>query len=357
MALPEVDAPDAWLRPEHVDAVLEHLREFASSNDGIDLTSLSTDPYGTLEQHPLLTIEHSDEPAGGCSVYGHYKPDPPTIHIVRAATFGRDQFTLLHEYAHHLQQHDPEWAEVEWRIEPDALRLRITEAIANAFASSALIPDGLLADISPVPTSAQIARLHQSVHASRQAAIVRVTRAAAIAAERAGTPENFFVSLADANGLIVFSQMVGDGLFPPPRDSQQPDIKRLFDAATAADGAATRIASDGIVYSTGNARTDIRLDLNLAHDGGYAFVVGTPEHRYGKQRWAQQVHMCPSSACEAEFNVDETITRCRTCGAPRCPECSTCDCEPTASSTCQRCWMELSKTDMAAGRTTHDDCA
>jgi hypothetical protein len=357
MALPEVASPDAWLRPEHVHAVVERLRDCSRNSEGVDLARLATAPYATLEQHPTLTIEYSDEPAGKCAVYGHYNPNPRTIHVVRASTYGRDDFTLLHEYAHHLQQHDPEWAEIEWRIEPDGLRLRVTEVIANAFASTALIPDVLLANISPVPTARQMAELHQSVRASRQAVIVRVTRSAAVAAQAAGTAQHFFVSLTDADGVIVFSQMVGDAVFPPPRESQQPDVKRLFDDAVAAAGSATRVASEGVTYSGGSARSDIRLDLHLAHDGGYAFVVGTPEHRYGTARWTQQVQVCSSPACGNEFIVDETITRCRICGAPRCPECRTCECESTPTNTCQRCWTELSKVDIAVGRTDHADCA
>jgi hypothetical protein len=356
MALPEVDTADDWLRQDQVDTVVAHLRAFARDQEGIDLDRLASAPYEVLEQHPTLAIEHSDEPSDGCDVYGHYRPDPPTIHVVRASTFGRDHFTLLHEYAHHLQQHHPEWAETEWRIKPDALRLRITEAIANQFASVALIPDPLLASVSAVPTARQMAALHKSVRASRQAAIVRVTRASAHAAAAAGIAEHFFVSLVETDGTVVFSQKVGDDLAPPPRDSHQPDIQALFESAYAADGNATRVTSEGITYSSGANRTDIRLDLHIAHDGGYAFVVGTKEHRYGSARWSKQTHLCSSAACEAEFIIDESVIRCSTCGTPRCPECRSCDCEATTSATCQRCFTELSAVDLSAGRTTHDDC-
>lgn len=356
MALPEVNSPDDWLRQDHVDKVVAHLRAFAGDKEGIDLNHLATAPYEALEQHPTLTIEHSDEPVGGCAVYGHYRPSPPTIHVVRASTFGRDHFTLLHEYAHHLQQHDPEWADIEWRIKPDALRLRITEAIANDFASTVLIPDHLLTIVSTVPTARQMAELHQSVRASRQAAIVRVTRASAHAAAAAGASEHFFVSLVEAGGTVVFSQMVGDDLYPPPRDRHQPDIQHLFQSAIAAGGSATRVTSDGITYSSGANRTDIRLDLHIAHDGAYAFVVGAKEHRYGTARWARRTHLCSSSACEAEFTLDDTITRCPVCTSPRCPECRTCDCETTATATCQRCFTELSAADRSAGRAVHDEC-
>lgn len=356
MALPEVNTADDWLRQENVDIVVTHLRSFARDQEGIDLTDLASSPYEVLERHPTLTIEHSDEPSGGCDVYGHYRPEPPTIHVVRASTFGRDHFTLLHEYAHHLQQHHPEWADIEWRIKPETLRLRITEAIANNFASAALIPDHLLASVSAVPTAREMAELHQSVRASRQAAIVRVTRAAAHAAAAAGTVEHFFLSLVAADGSVVFSQMVGDDLYPPPRGSHQPDIQRLFDVATAANGNASRVTSDGITYSSGSNRTDIRLDLHIAHDGGYAFVVGTKEHRYGTARWSKQTHLCPAAACETEFTVDETITHCPTCGSPRCPECRSCDCETTAKAACERCFTELSAADRSAGRTAHDEC-
>lgn len=356
MALPEVSSPHGWLGPEHLDAVVAHLRAYARDHEGIDLARLASAPYQVLEQHDGLTIEHSDEPIGGCAVFGHYDPSPPTIHIVRASTFGRDHFTLLHEYAHHLQQHDPDWAEVEWRIQPRALRVRITEAVANTFASTALIPEDLLAPIGAIPTARQMAELHQSVQASRQAAIMRVTRAATFTAQTAGASEDFFVSLADSSGTVIFSQMVGDEVFPPPKDSHQPDIQRLFETALTSDGRATRVTSEGITYGSGNNRSDIRLDLHIAHDGGYAFVVGTKEHRYGKARWTKQTHLCPSAACETEFELDETITRCPTCGSPRCPDCRACDCETTASTVCDKCFTELAAADRRAGRTSHDEC-
>lgn len=356
MALPRAGSPSDWLRHSHVDAVVEHLRAYARDHEGMDLDWLGRDPYGALDAHPTLTVEHSDEPTGECAVFGHYRPDPPTIHVVRASTYGRDHFTLLHEYAHHLQQHDEEWADIEWRIKPETLRLRITEAIANDFASKALIPAEALAHVSPIPSARQIADLHQSVCASRQAAIVRVTRAATIARASLTTSDPFFVSLVDTEGTVVFSQMIGDDLVQPPRDSHQPDMKRLFDTALTTEGRAAGVASHGITYTSGAARLDVRLDLQIAYDGGYAFVVGTPEHRYGTQRWAQQVHMCPSAACETEFAVTAEISRCPTCQAPRCPECGACDCDAEALVTCSRCFTTLSEAEQRAGLTDHQEC-
>lgn len=356
MALPEVTRPNHWLQQDNIDMVVAHLRAFARDKEGIDLNQLSDDPYEALERHPRLTIEHSDERSDGCDVYGHYRPDPPTIHVVRSSTAGRDHFTLLHEYAHHLQEHDREWAEIEWRIKPERLRLRIAEATANNFASAALIPNHLLTSVATVPTARQIAELHRAVRASRQAAIVGVTRASTRATAKSGTAEHFFVSLAARDGTVVFSQMVGDHLYPPPRDSHQPDIQRLFETAIAAGSSATQVTSDGIIYSRGKSRNDIRLDLHIAHDRGYAFVVGTKEHRYGDARWSTQTHLCSSPACDAEFPVDESVAHCPGCGTPRCPECQACDCESAVSATCDKCFIELSAADRGAGRTSHDEC-
>lgn len=356
MVLPDVGSPDEWLLPANSHTVVEHLRAFAHDEEGVDLDWLAAAPYDTLGKHPTLIIEHSDEPAGGCAVHGHYTPIPPTIHIVRAATYGRDNFTLLHEYAHHLQQHDPTWAEVEWRIKPESLRLRVGEAIANHFASTALIPAPLLDGISAVPTAREIAELHQSVRASRQAAIVRITQAAATTIQAAGGTEHFFVSLVDSTGVVVFSQSVGDDLAPPPRDSHQPDIEYLFRAAVSSDGSASKVTSHGLVYSTGSSRTDVRLDLHVADDGAYAFVVGTKEHRYGVARWDRSIRLCPSSACEADFVVEDSVTHCPICGAPQCPECRACECEPAPPAICMHCFTELSAVERNAGRSTHLEC-
>ncbi len=344
-----------WLGIDHIAAVVEHLCRYAAETEGISLEALASEPYETLEEHPGICIVHSDEPNDGCAVHGHYSPSPPTIHVVRSSTEGREHFTLLHEYAHHLQQHDPEWADVEWRIEPPELRRRVNEAVANEFASLTLIPASALVVVSPLPTARQVAELHQSARASRQAAIVRIAKVAESAAAT-GTMEHCFITLATVEGTVVFSSVLGDDVFPPPLGSYQPDLAALADAAVEAGGRARRVASHGIVYSSGTTRSDLILDGHLAHDGGYVFVVGTREHRYGRAKWDNVVHVCSSPACETEFTQQQVEEHCGTCHAARCPHCRACGCLPATLQTCQRCWTELSKAESDAGRTEHSEC-
>lgn len=357
MTLPVVPKPEAWRHPDNLDAAVQHLLGFAAG-EGIDVAALSKDPYAVLEAHPTITIRHSLPPSAGCSVFGHYTPKPPTIHVVQSATVGRDEFTLLHEYAHHLQKHDMEWADVEWRIEPESFRRRITEDVADTFASTVLIPEQLAADLSRIPTSRQIADMHIASHASRQAAIVRAAKRAQRQTldARSLPTEHFFITLARLDGTVVFSQMVGDDLFPPPRGSHQPDIATAATRAVEGDGHASLATSHGIIYGSGATRSDIRLDAHVAYDGDYLFAVGTREHRYGNAQWGAATYLCASPACDTEFVYDDTIATCRKCLQPKCPTCRTCQCPPTVNGVCPKCQQVLTAADKSAGRTEHDEC-
>jgi hypothetical protein len=74
-----------------------------------NLAALRDDPLGTLARSSGIAVEIEDGLADtGCGGGGDYRPSPPTIHL-HPATYRRDNFTLLHELGHHLQQSHDEW--------------------------------------------------------------------------------------------------------------------------------------------------------------------------------------------------------------------------------------------------------
>ena len=74
-----------------------------------NLAAVSDVPLGTLVQSTEITVTIEDGLADtGCGGGGYYRPSPPTIHL-HPATYRRDNFTLLHELGHHLQQWHDQW--------------------------------------------------------------------------------------------------------------------------------------------------------------------------------------------------------------------------------------------------------
>jgi hypothetical protein len=264
------------------------------------------------------------------------------------SNWGRDNFTVLHEYGHHLQQHDLDWADVLWRLTKINLGW-VEEQVSSRFASLVLIPDK---DMIPLLdrgaiTAKSMSALHGQHATSPQAMLVRLEAATY-------GREPVFVALADVDGTVVFATSLHPEMPHPPFRSIQPDIARLAEEALRSNLSATGSASFGITYSTGNSRSDIKLDVAVGASG-LVFVTGRPQHRYGSAQWARQEIECPAPACGEVFVWDETVQVCRRCAAPKCPECSACSCEDTITS-CQKCNLALTPADIAAGRTAHDEC-
>ncbi|MFS3128094.1 ImmA/IrrE family metallo-endopeptidase [Nocardioides sp. Bht2] len=355
MTLPSPESHADWRQADNIEAVVAHLRAFAQSAESIDIDALSANPFAVMGENPAVRVKVDQAMSGeGCSVFGHYSSTPtPTITVRATSTVGRDEFTLLHEYAHHLQQHDPDWVDI-WSCMPKATYGPLNEAIADEFASSVLIPDPTLGSvITGLPTATQLADLYLSTQASRQAVLVRAAKTARRLTTREGIPrEHGFLLLATYDGEVVFSQLVGDEIYPPSRGSHQPDIAAI--AARSSGSATHAVTSHGISYGSGAARHDVRLDLHPLDDT-YVYVVGTREHRYGTPQWSRATRECSNETCDP-FDVTELIATCRSCKAARCPTCASCDCEPAKVTACTCCFQVLLPAELSAGRTVHLDC-
>lgn len=343
MDLPDIHPVSDWTLTKHIELAVEYFKAKIAEDD--QLTELSQAPIGTLENHTGIALKFVSSSPSGCSVSGYYRPTPPTLHVHRSNSRRRDNFTVLHELGHHLQQTDRSWALGVLSELTDRERELLEEAVSDALASDILLPKSLVADtlgLGPV-TAKGIAALYGATVASRQACC--------IAASRHGADDKALIILRDLDGKVVFSLSTAESLYQLPRGLVQPDLTRLIREASDGIQTAAGTARAGLVYATTNRRYDIKFDVALDVEGRWAFSVARPEQKYGNQNWGFAVQSCPAPACEAIFEVDGATTRCR-CGDYKCPECGSCSCEPSLP-ICTECWTELSTADAAAGRSIH----
>lgn len=343
------DLPDLrlWRSPENLAHAARYLIAIAGEHEDADLPSLIHDPIATLEACAHIAVRWVGDTGSECALYGYYRSSPPTISLHMSHSGARDNFTVLHEYAHHLQQHDKKWAfEVLAKLPPFDAKL-IEEAVCDAFASSVLMPDELVDEnLGSRLTSKFIAQLFGKSSASRQAACMR-------AVEVAPAGEQYLVLLADPNGKIQFGRSTSEELPTVPFGSVQDDIARLATEALARGGQATGLTRTGLRYSTGNARSDLTIDISI--DDLHVFAVVSPIYKFGEQNWGEDERECASASCGEVFGWTADLT-CKGCSGPKCPVCSTCFCEKAAATTCSQCFTELSLAESIAGRTDHIEC-
>ncbi|MBM4589330.1 ImmA/IrrE family metallo-endopeptidase [Rhodococcus hoagii] len=344
MTLPSLSTPSAWGAREN----LRIAADYFVGQIGCPLDELSSEPEATLREYVDIQIRRTENLSAACPVLGLYRPSPPTIMLRPTGTWSRDNFTILHEYGHHLQQNDEYWAVDVLHPLGAVDRRRIEESVSDQFAAAVLLPRSVLeAHLSAGLTAVAVRDVCQNSSASRIATCVR-------SVELAPRTDHAIVCLTDLDATIIFSTTTDDSLARLPRGSFQPDLLPLIQEALEGGGTASGRAVQGLQYSTGNARADI--DLEIAIDSRqYVFVIARPHSRYGRQQWGSTEVECASPACAEVFVVDGGISSCPTCGYPECPECSSCACERTVR-TCSNCYLSLSAAEMAAGKVQHDDC-
>ncbi|WP_078377471.1 ImmA/IrrE family metallo-endopeptidase [Rhodococcus erythropolis] len=344
MTLPSLPTPAAWGSRENLRIVADYF----VGQIGCPLDELSQDPETTIREYVDVKIRRTENLTASCPVLGLYRPSPPTIMLRPTGTRSRDNFTILHEYGHHLQQNDEQWAvKVLHQLGP-VDRRRIEEAVSDQFAAAILLPRKMLeGHLSNGLTSSAIRAIRDSSSASRIATCVR-------SVELASQTDHAIVSLSDIDATIIFSVATDESLFRLPRGSFQPDLQPLIVEALEGDGTASGRAVQGLQYSNGNARADLNLEIAI-DSRQYVFVVARPHSRFGRQQWGHTQMECASPWCEEVFVVDDTISRCQRCGDPQCPECDSCACEK-ATKTCPNCHLSMSAAEMNAGKLEHDDC-
>jgi Zn-dependent peptidase ImmA (M78 family) len=347
MDLPHLTDTRAWLTRENVLTAAVYLVEAAEAVSELPVTALRDDPIRAIDEFPNILLRYSDNTiTTSCQFHGRYTFRPPTIYVTRSSNRARDNFTVLHEYGHHLQKHSAEWVyQVLTKLKPFD-RALLEENVANAFASLVLVPDALLlANFKGTVTAEHLASVHAASSASRHVVLRR-------AIELADGPTCLVVT--DTAGKVRAAESNSEELYQPPKNSHQPDLERL--SGEAGYGATGRgYTRQGLQYSTGTARSDLQIETHSDNTGVYYFHVLTPTYRFGTQQWDEEDVECSNAACERTFRAYPS-RRHETCGGFRCPDCNQCACERRPAAVCLRCFTELSTAEVAAGKREHDDC-
>lgn len=344
MQLPEVHPISDWTYPENLNAAVEYF--LAKIAEDTQLAGLTENPIETIENHSGIALRFVSSAPGSCSVSGYYSRTPPTLNIHRSNSRERDNFTVVHELGHHLQETDRAWAFGVLSNLTDFQREMLQEEVSDALASRVLIPEALLSEhLGDRPITAEsIAALYGASAASRQACCVA-------AARHVSSFDKALILLIDWDGKVSLSISTHDSIYSVPREMVQPDLKRLIREAGEGRGTAKGNAREGLVFSTSNRRYDINFEVALDSGSMWAFAVARPETRYGRPQWGTSVQQCVAPSCDNIFEVDGTILRCK-CGDYKCPECNACSCESVLP-LCTECWTELSIAEAGAKRITH----
>ncbi len=217
-----------------------------------------------------ITIEIEDGLAAtGCGGGGYYRPSPPTIHL-HPATSRRDNFTLLHELAHHLQQSHDQWGFALIDM-TDRERREIEEAVCDQFAAQILMPvdDTDRHATSLHPPADVMSGLFARSAASRSAALQRV---------REMLPEGarWLLAVADLDGGWSPRQRAPMTIHSRRRDSRKKGGFRRV-AAEAMESAVRREFHEGIEYKkTGSVLDGMRVEAALDYEERYVFLALRP---------------------------------------------------------------------------------
>lgn len=305
-----------------------------------NLAALRNNPLETLTQSPEIVVIIEDNLVNtGCGGGGYYRSSPPAIHL-HPATSRRDNFTLLHELGHHLQQTHCQWGYALIDMN-DWDRRKIEEAVCDQIAAQILLP---VTDADRHATYSHpadvMAGLFARSEASRSATVQRVR-------EMLPADSRWILAVADLNGAVVTSGTTYSDP-PPPKHLVQEGFRRV--AAEARESAVRREFHEGLEYRTGAVLDGLRVEAVLDHEDRYVFLALRPTSASGSGVWTYPSRECSNPVCEASFQAQQSSGRCENCQDFVCPRCDRCTCTaPQRPTTCTTCFMPYTLAEMASG--------
>jgi hypothetical protein len=303
---------------------------------GVDARDLADDPVTAISSVDGIVIDWV-EPAAlgtGCSVAALYSGSeiPPRISVLREASLGRRNFSLLHEFGHHLCVQNEQVSAALWEL-PDGEEGPFEEDLVDEFAAAVLLPADIVDQaFTDGVTAAAVLRLWQHTTASREACCVA-------AARHLHAPG--YVMLLEPGGRSQFAARHGDVL-PIARGSRQTGTRLQ---AAARTGTAQGI--DTPTYASGVTGSQMYLDARTT--SGYTFAVWVTDSP-AWQSLAAPLDTTPvghdghCSDCAKDFQT--WMMPCTNCDEPFCPDCAACDCalgsrRPIADQICTSCFQLL----------------
>lgn len=314
--------------PQAVGYAAVTLRDRFAAQHGEAASFAGHDPARALERvEGLRIIEDPTLRGRSCPIDAVYDVDTKTIKWRPSRTWGRDNFTLLHELGHHLLAEDEDWQYGVIAVMGDG-GLRVEERVVSAFAARLLLPDDLVAGAFKSGVTAA---------AIRDLAADSASSASACLARALDLPGDRLVMLTDLDGRPYFSLSNGEP-YSPGRGVPQPAVARAADnALNRADHSHRLVGGEGVVYRSGRANT--RVVFDVAVDGAQVFVVveSTPYDNRVDDRGS--FHIECIEGCGESFVPQESPGQCAACREYRCPRCSRCDCNIDVY--CERCFVAI----------------
>ncbi|MFV8316262.1 ImmA/IrrE family metallo-endopeptidase [Mycobacterium sp. 23] len=272
-----------------------------------------------------------------CQIDATYDPEPPTIRW-RPLGSRRDNFTLLHEVAHHLLAFDEEWC---FDVAPalgEQTSKYAEESIADAFAADVLIDEETASSaFASGVTSQACVDLYLNTAASATACLAR-------ALSQSG---DRLVLLTDLEGRVWFGATTGEP-YNPGRGTIQPAIASAAEHALRTDGSYRFSGGDGIRYRSGSAFTAVRIDVTV--EGGLVFAIVEQAQR---TRYDYDTYELNCPECDEDLTSADLCQKCR---EPKCVRCRACSC-PRQRALCDICFLELPIAISAKGIRVCDNCS
>ena len=304
----------------------------------VSIPALREDPVGVLDRYAGINVVYSLRQGGKGG--GYYRPDPPTIYL-HPSSSRRNAFTVLHEFAHHLQRHHPEWGFSLMDIRDSHQRMRIEETVCDRFAAEILLSLNRTDEETLASHPADVmAGLVATSNASRSAALQEVVR------QMPGYAK-WILCVVDPDGIVTTSQSTYSD-YPPGKDRAHPALAQL--ASDAQAGPVRRHLDEAYTFSTGATMTGMWAEACRDHDNRYTFIALRPEQRFGVGQVRDERLVCASPSCSVELDSTRKLRRCQRCNQLCCPSCGTCSCDPVSTGKqCTVCFAEITPYEVRHG--------
>lgn len=254
----------------------------------------------------------------------------------------RENFTLLHEYAHLLVDNDDE--ALIWLADQDEPELEL-ERLCDHIAAALLIPDHMLDQIigeGPV-TGQHLIDLYRGTEASQIVCAIALSR-------RLGCTGA--IMLTDrVTQKVVHASLVGQPSVYPSKNQAVPSSHPLLRISSG-----EQVRSESFWTTPWGARYPYYLDAAATEKRTYSVLADL-------DLWGiAQLHL-PSAEAEADTRPRADVTcacgfkgtvtgwPCPDCNKPFCLRCNSCDCERRAARTerCRKCFLNIPRIDLVGG--------
>jgi Zn-dependent peptidase ImmA (M78 family) len=266
----------------------------------------------------------------------------PNVVLYARTSSRRENFTLLHEYAHLLVARDSEAA--IWLADQDEPLLEL-ERLCDDIAGSLLIPEEVLNEIvraGPV-TGQHLLDLFHRTEASQVAC--------AIALSRRLTCTGAIMLTDRQTNTVVYAALVDEPSVYPTRKQALPGDHPLAKIVSG-----QHIRRESFWATPWGTRSPYYLDATATERRTYSVLAeldlwGISHLHLNVPEPAAPTRPSASVRCPCGFHGNVTGFPCSDCGKPFCPRCQRCDCERRAALTvrCEKCTVSVPIRDIENG--------